>query len=73
MVLLYGIVSLDLIIDNDYDAWYSCMESFPWSEHIAPVKLTQEEYDEILAEIRQEMEAEKISDISVKHGQKHFN
>ena len=67
-------VSLDPNDYDDYDAWYRSVESVDWSKYHIPVfKLTQEEYDEIMAEIRQEMEAEKISDISVKHGQKQFD
>ena len=67
-------VSLDPIIDNinDYDAWYYSVESVDWSKYCVPVKLPKENIDEIMAEIRQEMEAEKIY-ISVKHSQKHFD
>ena len=65
-------VSSDPIID-DYDAWYYCVESFPWSEHCVPYKLTQEEYDNIKEEVIQELAAEKISNACVKHWQKQFN
>ena len=43
-------VSLDPIIDN-YDAWYESVESCDYG-NIPTFELTQEEYDEIMAEIR---------------------